>query len=238
MTLNRTYGDACAVARSLDVVGERWALLIVRELLLGPKRFNDLLAGLRGASPNVITQRLRELAASGVVARRDLGPPTRVHVYELTPRGRELEPVLLQLGRWGAGLPAPPGGLLGIDSLLLSMKVMFDPERAGELAGSYQLRVGEEAFDVEIRDYAISIRRGNAVAPDATMSTDPATLHAICGSRRSLDDAIRAGDARIAGHPGGCQQLRSLIDSIRWHETSAAGRAPTADDSSPAPGSP
>lgn len=238
MTLNRTYSDACGVARSLDVIGERWALLIVRELLLGPKRFNDLLGGLRGASPNVITQRLRELAASGVVARRDLGPPARVHVYELTPRGRELEPVLLQLGRWGAGLPIPPGGLLGIDSLLLSMKVMFDPDRAGELAGSYQLRVGEEAFDVEIRDYAISIRRGNAAAPDATMSTDPATLHAICASRRSLDDAVRAGDARIAGHPRGCQQLRSLIDSIRWQEANAAGPAPTADDSSPAPGSP
>src|SRR4051794_38239488 len=105
MAVHRTYNDACGVARSLDVVGERWALLIVRELLLGPKRFNDLLAGLQGASPSVVTQRLRELAAGGVVARRELGPPARVHVYELTACGRKLEPVLLELGRWGHNCP-------------------------------------------------------------------------------------------------------------------------------------
>src|SRR5919106_2428034 len=102
---SRTYGDPCGVARSLDLVGERWALLIVRELLLGPKRFNDLLTGLPGASPNVISQRLRDLVAQGVVERRDLGPPARVHLYDLTERGRELEPVLLLLGRWGGHAP-------------------------------------------------------------------------------------------------------------------------------------
>lgn len=235
MSVNRTYSDACGVARSLDVVGERWALLIVRELLLGPKRFNDLLTGLQAASPNVITQRLRELAGSGVVARRDLGPPARVHVYELTPRGRELEPVLLQLGRWGERLPTPPRQHLGIDSLLLSMKVMFDPERADDLAGSYELRVGVDAFDVEIRDGTLGIRQGRPVDPDATMSTDLATLHAVCSSRRSLDDAVRSGDAHIHGKPDSCNRLISLVDSIRWRNTNAAGRAPVADGSSPAP---
>ncbi|MBO0880170.1 MAG: transcriptional regulator [Mycobacterium sp.] len=222
MTSNRTYSDACGVACSLNVVGERWALLIVRELMLGPKRFNDLLAGLQGASPNVITQRLRELAASGVVARRDLGPPARVHVYELTDRGREVEPILLELGRWGAGLPAPPGGQIGVDSLLLSMKVMFDPKRAANLAGSYELRVGADAFDIEIRDGTLGIRRGRPADPDATMSTDLATLHAICRSRRPLKDAVRSGNVRIDGDPQDRKRLTSLIDSIRWRDPSAA----------------
>ena len=91
-SVNRSYGDQCGVARSLDVIGERWALLIVRELLLGPKRFNDLLAGLPGASPNVISQRLRELTGSGVIRHRDLGPPARVGVYELTDWGTSSSP--------------------------------------------------------------------------------------------------------------------------------------------------
>jgi DNA-binding HxlR family transcriptional regulator len=88
MPPTRTYGDPCGVARSLDVVGERWALLVVRELLLGPKRFADLRAGLPAMSPNVLSQRLRELEGHGIVQRRELGPPVRVHLYELTPWGR------------------------------------------------------------------------------------------------------------------------------------------------------
>src|SRR5436305_8974178 len=101
MTSKRTYGDRCGIARALDRVGERWALLVVRELLLGPKRFGDLRAGLPGASPNVLSQRLRELEDAGVVRRRRLPPPAGVRVYELTEWGRELEPVVLHLGRWG-----------------------------------------------------------------------------------------------------------------------------------------
>src|SRR6185436_13978351 len=104
----RRYGDPCGIARALDIVGERWALLIVRELLFGPKRFTDLRAGLAGASPNVLSQRLRELEARGVVRRHTTGGAS----YELTDWGRELHPILLQLGRWGArSQPRPPGPL-------------------------------------------------------------------------------------------------------------------------------
>ena len=107
--MSRSYGDQCGVARSLDVVGERWALLIVRELLLGPKRFNDLMAGLPAASPNVISQRLRELTNTGVIQQRELPPPARVRVYELTGWGRELEPVI---STSAVGRPAPlPEGM-------------------------------------------------------------------------------------------------------------------------------
>src|SRR5688572_32862025 len=102
MATSRRYGDACGMPRALDRVGERWALLIVRELLLGPKRFTDLRAGLPNASPNVLSQRLRELEAHGVLRRRRLGPPARAWVYELTDWGQELEPLIVQLGRWGS----------------------------------------------------------------------------------------------------------------------------------------
>src|SRR5829696_1706317 len=102
MPAGRSYGDACGVARALDVVGERWALLVVRELLLGPKRYSDLARGLPASSPTVLSQRLRDLEAAGILARSVAGPPVGGRVYGLTPRGRELEEVLLALGRWGS----------------------------------------------------------------------------------------------------------------------------------------
>src|SRR5215475_467381 len=102
MASKRTYGDACRFARALDVVGERWALLVVRELLFGPKRFGTLRSGLPGVSPNVLSQRLRELEDAGIVRHDRLPPPANVAVYALTDRGRALEPILVELGRWGS----------------------------------------------------------------------------------------------------------------------------------------
>src|SRR3954464_16003618 len=105
----RTYGDGCGIAHGLDLIGERWALLVVRELLLGPKRFTDLRAGLPNVSPNVLAQRLRALERVGVVRRRKLPPPAASRVYVLTDWGEDLEPVITQLGRWGARPPLRPG---------------------------------------------------------------------------------------------------------------------------------
>src|SRR5688572_22300007 len=118
MTGKRSYGDQCGVARSLDLLGERWALLVVRELLFGPKRFTDLRAGLPGASPDMLAQRLRDLEEAGILIRRKLDPPAAVRVYELTDRGRALEPILIELGRWGSGLPLDPEDPLSADSML------------------------------------------------------------------------------------------------------------------------
>ena len=98
----RSYDDPCGIARALDLVGERWALLVVRELLLGPKRYTDLARGLPGSSPTVLSQRLRDLEAAGLVDHAPAGPPVGGHLYALTPRGRDLEDVLLALGRWGS----------------------------------------------------------------------------------------------------------------------------------------
>jgi DNA-binding HxlR family transcriptional regulator len=195
MTGLRSYGDPCGIARALDVVGERWALLIVRELLFGPKRFSDLRAGLR-ASPNVLTQRLGELEASGVVHRRSAGGA----LYELTDWGRELHPILLQLGRWGARSSHRPTGELGVDALMAALETAFAPDSEPELRASYELSLAEERFFVDIDRGTIAVARGSPRRPDAVISTDPATLRALVFGDRKLAGApvtVR-GDARLA----------------------------------------
>ena len=135
----RTYGDRCGIARALDIVGERWALLVVRELLLGPKRFTDLRAGLPHIGPDVLSQRLRELEESGVVHRDKLPPPAASQVYALTERGRALEPIVLELGRWGSQAPVPAEDApLGADAAMLALKTMFRPDPG--LRATYEVR--------------------------------------------------------------------------------------------------
>src|ERR1700721_100669 len=129
MAVKRSYSDSCGIARALDAVGERWALLVVRELLLGPKRFTDLRTGLPRIGPDMLAARLRALEDAGLVVQRWLAPPAARTVYELTARGRELEPVLHALGRWGSGQalrPDPPP--LGPDAVVVAMQTMFEPE--------------------------------------------------------------------------------------------------------------
>jgi DNA-binding HxlR family transcriptional regulator len=126
----RRYDDPCGIARALDVVGDRWALLVVRELLFGPKRFLQLRSGLHGVSPNVLSQRLRELEDAGLVRRDVLEPPASVAVYELTARGRALEPVLLELGRWGSQEPVTTARELSVSALMVALKTVFDPAAA------------------------------------------------------------------------------------------------------------
>ena len=196
----RTYDDGCAAAHALDLVGERWALLVVRELLLGPKRFTDLRVGLPNASPNVLAQRLRELEAAGVVRRRKLPPPAASRVYELTEWGMELEPVIIRLGRWGARSPARPRDAgLGVDSLILSFRTMFDPRAAERLDASYELRFGEDCFHAEVADGRFEIARGSADRPDAIIEADPGTLAAVVYEELQLDEAVRSGNIKIEG---------------------------------------
>jgi DNA-binding HxlR family transcriptional regulator len=200
MAAKRTYGDPCGIARALDVVGERWALLVVRELLLGPKRFTDLRTGLPHLSPDVLSQRLRELEGAGVLHRRKLAPPAASQVYELTARGRELEPILLSLGRWGTGVPFVPGEApLGADSSMLALKTLFDPAAAGDLDATFELRLGEQHFRARIGAGELDLVRGTAEAPDAVIETDSTTLATVLWHGYPLTDALRAGDVRIDG---------------------------------------
>ena len=199
------------MARSLDVIGERWALLIVRELLLGPKRFNDLLAGLSGASPNVISQRLRELTGSGVIRQRDLGPPARVRVYELTDWGRDLEPVILHLGQWGTRAPLPEGASSSLDSLLIALQATADP---AVVKGRYELRIGTDVFTVDGTSGSVWMRRGTPDRPEATLTTDADTLHAVATGNRPLADAVDSGDLLLEGKPEGATGLIGLLQAL------------------------
>jgi DNA-binding HxlR family transcriptional regulator len=165
----RLFDDGCAAAHGLALVGDRWALLVVRQLILGPKRFTDLRAGLQAISPNVLTQRLEGLERAAVVQRRRLPPPASAWVYELTEWGQQLEPVILSLGRWAARSPFLPQGTLNTDSLILSFRTMF---HAPDLDGTIELRVGDERFRVNIRRGKLELVRGEAPHPDAIIEGD------------------------------------------------------------------
>ncbi len=201
MTERRTYGDSCGIARALDRIGERWALLVVRELMLGPKRFTDLRDGLPSVSPDVLAQRLRELEAAGVLRRRKLAPPAAARVYELTEWGAELEPVLLALGRWGsaAALPSSPPEL-SPDALAIALQTTFDPVQAATLGTcSYQLRLGEHDFILDLAGGQLKVSRGQAEHPVATLETDPGTLTRVLWHGHTLADALHARALRITG---------------------------------------
>src|SRR6185369_9159940 len=188
----RTYGDRCGIARALDIVGERWALLVVRELLLGPKRFTDLRAGLPLIGPDVLSQRLRELEASGVVVRDKLPPPAASQVYALTERGRALEPVVLELGRWGSQAPVPAEDApLGADAAMLALKTMF---RGRGLRATYEVRLGEDRYAVRVDGDRLDIERGSAHGQDATIATDPGTLATVLWHDGNASEITVEGD--------------------------------------------
>lgn len=201
----RSYGDGCSSAHALDLVGERWALLIVRDLLLGPKRFTDLSAGLPQGSPNVLTQRLRELEESGIVRRRKLPPPASTMVYELTEWGAELEPIVLGLQRWGTGSPSFTGEVpVGCDAAMLALKNGFSPAAAADTGGArieVEVRFATGTFWVVVDGSrpTIAIHRGAASTPDAVITTDPPTLEAVAFGLMSLRTAERSGALAVEG---------------------------------------
>jgi DNA-binding HxlR family transcriptional regulator len=196
----RTYGDGCSSAHALDLVGERWALLIVRDLLFGPKRFTDLQAGLPHGSPNVLTQRLRELEDAGIVRRRRLPPPASANVYELTGWGAELEPVLMGLQRWGAGSASLPHAIpVGCDAAMLALKNGFDPAAAGDLRLVAEVRFDQGTFRLVVDHGAIDIGRGSADDPDVVLETDPPTLEELAFTDLTVAQAERTGRLTVAG---------------------------------------
>ncbi|WP_410573513.1 winged helix-turn-helix transcriptional regulator [Amycolatopsis sp. cmx-4-61] len=203
MPTSRSYGDACTIARALDVVGERWALLVVRELLLGPQRFSDVRRALPGASSNLVTDRLRELENHGVVARRKLPPPAASAVYELTEWGRELEPVLLALGAWGARVPRPPPASLNVTSVLLFLRGSARPRGTA----CYRVELDPRVWTVRTEPGRLTVEPGEPGAPDATIRTDPATLNALLDRPDHLDDAIEKGQVTVDGDRDAVRRL-------------------------------
>lgn len=213
MGKKRSYGEACRFAYALDLVGERWALLVVRELLLGPKRFTDLRVGLPHASPNILSERLRELEASGVVRRRELPPPAATHVYELTEWGAELEPIVTRLGAWGARSPVPPESLeIGPDSIVLALRSLFDPARADGLEGTYGLRVAGDAYTVHIAAGELELERGEAEDPAVAIAApDAATLAAVLTDQLPLAQALASGAVEVEGGKRDARRFLALF---------------------------
>ena len=192
----QTYGDACRLALALDLIGKRWALLVVRELLLGPKRFSDLRRGLPNASSNILAERLRELEDGGVIRRTTLPPPVAAKVYELTEWGQELEDVVTRLGAWGARSPSPPAcRAIGTDSIVLALRSLFDPALAEGLSTSCDLAVGGEHFRVEVGGGRIELCRDGEGDAEAAIEADSAATLAA-----QLDDGVTkaSGDVAVA----------------------------------------
>jgi DNA-binding HxlR family transcriptional regulator len=208
----RQYRDGCSSAHALDLVGERWALLIVRDLLFGPKRFTDLQAGLAHGSPNVLTQRLRELEEAGVVRRRRIPPPASANVYELTEWGAELEPILMGLQRWGARSPSLPHDVpVGCDAAMLALKNTFDHEAARGVRIDAEVRFATDIFRLTVDDGAIDIARGSARHSDLVIHTDPQTLEELTFAGGSVRAAERAGTLELEGDRTQLDQLLGLF---------------------------
>ena len=209
----RSYGEACGIPRALDRVGERWALMVVRELLLGPKRFTDLRASLPHMSSDVLAQRLRELEENGIVERQVLPPPAASKVYGLTDWGRELEPVLVALGRWGARAPLSEDeqGCMSLDSHIVSLQTLFDPELAGDFAPTVELRLGEHVFALAVVDGRLEASRAPASDPDIVIATDPCTLLGLTHREIELADAIADGTAEVAGDKRAARRFLRLF---------------------------
>jgi DNA-binding HxlR family transcriptional regulator len=201
MATKRSYQDACRFAHALDLIGERWALLIVRELLLGPKRFTDLRGGLPHASTNILSERLRELEHNAIVRRRKLPPPAASSVYELTEWGRELEPVVTRLGAWGARSPLPPDAQeIGVDSIVLALRSLFDPGAATGIEASYDLRIGEDRFRVDVADGDVELSRSEVTDPSSTLSVaDATTMAALLTHQLGLEEALASGALQVGG---------------------------------------
>ncbi|MGI5130348.1 winged helix-turn-helix transcriptional regulator [Pseudonocardia sp. CA-107938] len=191
--MSRTYGQACPVAHTLDVIGDRWAMLVLRDLRLGPKRFSDLAAGLPGIAPSVLTQRLRDLVAHGVLERRERAAT----VYALTPRGRDLEPVFRALADWGMGEQLD--GVALPDPAALGLRRAFRPSGPPWTA-TLALRIGRESYTARVVDGELAtLERGEGVNPDAVLTGTPEAVHAAArGTRPEEAGLVVTGDRAVA----------------------------------------
>lgn len=196
----RLYEDGCATAHALDLVGERWALLVMRELLLGPKRFSDLRASLPGISANVLTQRLEDLEAVSIVRRRTLPPPAASSVYELTEWGQESEELFRVIGRWAARSPLHnPKSPLSVASVVMSMRTMFSRERAGRISASLGFRFGREEFLAVLDKGAFSIERGEVSGADVIVIGNQNALAAALYGGVPLKALEKSGALNVEG---------------------------------------
>jgi DNA-binding HxlR family transcriptional regulator len=191
----RWYDDACGTALALELVGERWSLLIVRELMFGGRRFSDLRSGLPGVSANILARRLGGLERVGIIQRRKLPPPASVQIYELTPWGYEAEIILQELGRWATRSPLHDPALpLSAASIMMSFRTMYSRERAKGEAATIGFRFGDEAFVVDLGPEGIRTRRGEPAGCALVISATPISLASVVYGGRPVLDAEASGE--------------------------------------------
>lgn len=197
---SRWYDDACGTALALELVGERWSLLIVRELMFGGRRFGELKASLPGISANILTQRLEGMEASRILVRRKLPPPASVQIYELTPWGYESERAIQELGRWATKSPLHDRTLpLSAASLMLSFRTMISAKRAAGTDARVGFRIGAETFVAQVAGGGIVIRREDPAGTDVLFDGDPMTMASIVYGGRPIADAEGAGALTVTG---------------------------------------
>ncbi|MGK5543920.1 winged helix-turn-helix transcriptional regulator [Streptomyces sp. URMC 127] len=227
--MGRSYDQFCPAARALDVVGGRWALLIVRELLLGPRRYTDLAEGLPGIGPNVLAERLRELREAGILVRAKLPPPAATTVYELTALGVALRPVVDELTRWGLRLldvPPRPGERFRIGWLLSCVRACFRPELARGVSETYEFTVDGDTFHLRVEDGALDARHGPAggAAAACAVTTDLATFVALGAGVLDVGEALGRGLARVGGGPGAVAALGRAVAVVGANLDDTGGR--------------
>ncbi len=223
----KRYGQYCPVAHALDQVGDRWELLVVRELMLGQRRYTDLAGALPGIGSNILASRLRDLESAGIVRKTKLPPPWAVTVYELTEHGRALEPVLRSLARWGArtlGAPDP-----GDCWSTYAVHARFRPESAVD--GSYEIRfVDGETISMEVADGTLVARKLPADAPDLVVEAHPEALHALVEGAVSIDVALAEGQITIL--VGSEDELAALVAMFEPTDADARAEAHAAVEAS------
>jgi DNA-binding HxlR family transcriptional regulator len=210
---NRSYNQYCGLAYALDIVGERWTLLIVRELIPGPRRFTDLLDGLPGISTNLLSERLKNLEQQGLLGRRVLPPPAASTVYELTALGRALEKTLIELGRWGSQFvpdSAEDAALLNVGSYALTLKTFFRSEQAQGIDETYELHVDHEVLQVQIHAGDLQVRQGVASHADVVIYTDMPTYLGLLTGKIEPDEAISGGLVQTEGDATALKRFLSL----------------------------
>ncbi|HXV56289.1 MAG TPA: winged helix-turn-helix transcriptional regulator [Gaiellaceae bacterium] len=222
----KSYGQFCGLARALDLVGERWALLVVRELLLGPRRFTDLLAGLPGVSTNVLSERLRRLERRGIVERSVLPPPAASAVYGLTPYGRDLEPVIAALGRWGARSlgPRQPDEALRSHWLALALKAFFHAGEAPRGGRAYEVRLRDEAFGLHVEDGSLRVERGGPAGgePSLVLAADDDALVGLLAGVLDRQEALSSGAVELVS--GDEAELEGFLRLFRFEEPAPAAK--------------
>ena len=216
----REYNQYCAAARALDVLGERWTLLLIRELLIGPRRYTDLLKALPGIGTNLLANRLKGLEAAGVVQRSELPPPAASSVYELTERGSELEESIVALARWGLPLleERRPNDAWEPEWSILAMRATFRPEAAKGVHEEYEFEVGGKVFFAAVNDGDVSTGPGAAKSPAVTLRADIETFLAVANGSMPMQAAIESGRYVVDGDEAAferCLRIFSLPERIR-----------------------